>query len=62
MCLNVIITCASAATIIFDILFDNGEYTRTADEITSKRLLGFTDLKPYQKRLDEIQFQNWSER
>ncbi|HNP24767.1 MAG TPA: acetyl-CoA carboxylase, carboxyltransferase subunit beta [Panacibacter sp.] len=38
----------------FDILFDNGEYTALYDEITSKDFLGFTDLKPYQKRLDEI--------
>ena len=38
----------------FDILFDNGEYDVMYDNIVSKDFLGFTDLKPYQKRLDEI--------
>lgn len=38
----------------FDILFDNGEYSALYDNISSKDFLGFTDLKPYQKRLDEI--------
>lgn len=38
----------------FDILFDNKEYDIMYDNIVSKDFLGFTDLKPYQKRLDEI--------
>lgn len=38
----------------FDIIFDNGEYQVLYDEIKSKDFLGFTDLKPYQKRLDDI--------
>lgn len=38
----------------FDIIFDNEEYITLFDNITSKDFLGFTDLKPYQKRLDEI--------
>src|SRR5215831_4047869 len=38
----------------YDILFDNKEYTELFDNIRSKDFLGFTDLKPYQKRLDEI--------
>ena len=38
----------------FDYIFDNHEYTILYDEIVSKDFLGFTDLKPYQKRLDEI--------
>jgi acetyl-CoA carboxylase carboxyl transferase subunit beta len=38
----------------FDILFDNNEYTVLFDEIKSKDALNFTDLKNYQKRLDEI--------
>lgn len=38
----------------FDIIFDNGEYQELFDEIKSKDFLGFTDLKPYQKRLDDI--------
>lgn len=38
----------------FDIIFDNEEYIALFDNITSKDFLGFTDLKPYQKRLDEI--------
>ena len=38
----------------FDILFDNKEYDILFDNIISKDELGFTDLKPYQKRLDEI--------
>ncbi|MBG9377226.1 acetyl-CoA carboxylase carboxyltransferase subunit beta [Panacibacter sp. DH6] len=38
----------------FDILFDNREYDIMYDNIVSKDFLGFTDLKPYQKRLDEI--------
>lgn len=38
----------------YEILFDNDEYTELFGNITSKDFLGFTDLKPYQKRLDEI--------
>jgi acetyl-CoA carboxylase carboxyl transferase subunit beta len=38
----------------FDILFDNGEYKVMYDSIVSKDFLGFTDLKPYKKRLEEI--------
>ncbi|QEC69569.1 acetyl-CoA carboxylase carboxyltransferase subunit beta [Panacibacter ginsenosidivorans] len=38
----------------FDILFDNGEYKVMYDNIVSKDFLGFTDLKPYKKRLEEI--------
>ncbi|MBP6000590.1 MAG: acetyl-CoA carboxylase carboxyltransferase subunit beta [Sediminibacterium sp.] len=38
----------------FDILFDNNDYTVLFDEIKSKDALNFTDLKNYQKRLDEI--------
>lgn len=38
----------------FDILFDNKEYGELFDDIISKDFLNFTDLKNYQKRLDEI--------
>ncbi|MBP9213734.1 MAG: acetyl-CoA carboxylase carboxyltransferase subunit beta [Chitinophagaceae bacterium] len=38
----------------FEYIFDNHEHTRLFDEIVSKDFLGFTDLKPYGKRLDEI--------
>jgi len=38
----------------FDILFDNNEYVVLFDEIKSKDALNFTDLKNYQKRLDDI--------
>jgi acetyl-CoA carboxylase carboxyl transferase subunit beta len=38
----------------FTILFDNQECTVLFDEIKSKDALNFTDLKNYQKRLDEI--------
>lgn len=37
----------------YDILFDNKEYTELFDNIRSKDFLGFTDLKPYKKRLEE---------
>lgn len=37
----------------FDILFDNGEVTVLYEEIRAKDYLGFTDLKSYQKRLEE---------
>ena len=38
----------------FQLLFDNGAYTELFSNIRSKDKLGFTDLKPYQKRLEEI--------
>ncbi|MEN9686893.1 MAG: hypothetical protein RLZZ28_2679 [Bacteroidota bacterium] len=38
----------------FDLLFDKQEYVELFDAIRSKDALGFTDLKPYQKRLDDI--------
>lgn len=38
----------------FDIIFDNKNYTIHFDNIQSKDFLGFTDLKSYQKRLNEI--------
>jgi acetyl-CoA carboxylase carboxyl transferase subunit beta len=38
----------------FAILFDNQEFDVLFDEIKSKDALNFTDLKNYQKRLDEI--------
>ncbi len=38
----------------FEFLFDNKEYTELFDNIRSKDALGFTDLKSYQKRLDDI--------
>ncbi|HRX93417.1 MAG TPA: acetyl-CoA carboxylase, carboxyltransferase subunit beta [Chitinophagaceae bacterium] len=38
----------------FDILFDNKEYTELFENIRSKDFLGFTDLKPYQKRLEDL--------
>src|SRR3954469_21499535 len=37
----------------YDIIFDNKEYTELFENIRSKDFLGFTDLKPYQKRLEE---------
>ncbi|TAF54890.1 MAG: acetyl-CoA carboxylase carboxyltransferase subunit beta [Sphingobacteriia bacterium] len=38
----------------FEVIFDNNQYTELFDNIRSKDALGFTDLKPYQKRLDDI--------
>ena len=38
----------------FELIFDDGEFTEIAANIRSKDFLGFTDLKPYKKRLDEI--------
>jgi len=38
----------------YDILYDNQVYTELFDNIKSKDVLGFTDLKNYQKRLDDI--------
>lgn len=37
----------------FDLLFDDGFFEELYANIVSKDLLGFVDLKPYQKRLDE---------
>src|SRR5690349_10333052 len=38
----------------YDILFDDKEYEELFDNIISKDFLGFTDLKPYKKRLEDI--------
>ena len=38
----------------FDILFDDQEFTELFANIKSKDYLGFTDLKPYGKRLEDI--------
>jgi acetyl-CoA carboxylase carboxyl transferase subunit beta len=38
----------------YELLFDNNEFTELFDNIRSRDFLGFTDLKPYQKRLEEI--------
>jgi len=38
----------------FDLIFDNSAYIELFDDIRSVDALGFTDLKSYQKRLDEI--------
>lgn len=38
----------------FEIIFDNAQFTELFSEIRSVDALGFTDLKSYQKRLDEI--------
>jgi acetyl-CoA carboxylase carboxyl transferase subunit beta len=38
----------------FDLLFDEKEYTELFANIRSKDFLGFTDLKPYGKRLEEV--------
>ena len=37
----------------FEILFDDNQFTELFGNIKSKDYLGFVDLKPYQKRLDE---------
>ena len=37
----------------FDIIFDNGEFTELFANIKSKDFLGFVDLKPYSKRLED---------
>ena len=37
----------------YDLLFDEKEYSDLFGNIRSKDFLGFTDLKPYQKRLEE---------
>lgn len=38
----------------FQIIFDDSQYTELFDSIRSKDFLAFTDLKPYQKRLEDI--------
>lgn len=38
----------------YDLLFDNQEYEELFENIRSKDFLGFTDLKPYKKRLEDI--------
>lgn len=38
----------------YEIVFDNNEYAELFDNIRSKDFLGFTDLKPYSKRLEDI--------
>ena len=37
----------------FDIIFNNGEFTELFANIKSKDFLGFVDLKPYSKRLED---------
>ncbi|MEQ1554769.1 MAG: acetyl-CoA carboxylase, carboxyltransferase subunit beta [Ferruginibacter sp.] len=37
----------------FEILFDNAEFTELFGNIKSKDMLGFVDLKPYDKRLED---------
>jgi acetyl-CoA carboxylase carboxyl transferase subunit beta len=38
----------------YEIIFDNDEYETLFEDIRSKDFLGFTDLKPYKRRLEEI--------
>ena len=38
----------------YEMLFDEGKYEELFDNIVSTDFLGFTDLKPYSKRLEEI--------
>ncbi|MFZ9695636.1 MAG: acetyl-CoA carboxylase, carboxyltransferase subunit beta [Chitinophagaceae bacterium] len=38
----------------YNILFDNAQYTELFENIRSRDMLEFTDLKPYKKRLEEI--------
>lgn len=38
----------------YEILFDDKQYLELFENIRSKDFLGFTDLKPYKKRLEEI--------
>jgi len=38
----------------YEILFDDNQYEELFENIRSKDFLGFTDLKPYHKRLEEI--------
>lgn len=37
----------------FELIFDHQQYTRIHDDLASIDILGFTDLKPYAKRLEE---------
>lgn len=39
----------------FEIIFDNSEFKELFEDLTSKDILGFTDTKPYAKRLAEMQ-------
>ncbi len=41
------------STEYYELLFDNSEYTELFENIRSKDFLEFTDLKPYQKRLED---------
>ena len=38
----------------YEIIFDDKQYTELFENIRSKDFLGFTDLKPYKKRLEDI--------
>jgi len=38
----------------YEVLFDNNEYVELFENIVSNDFLGFTDLKPYKKRLEDI--------
>jgi acetyl-CoA carboxylase carboxyl transferase subunit beta len=38
----------------YELIFDDKQYTELFDKIRSKDFLGFTDLKPYKKRLEDI--------
>lgn len=38
----------------YEIVFDNNEFTELFENVRSKDFLGFTDLKPYSKRLEDI--------
>lgn len=42
------------STQYFEIIFDDNQYEELFENIRSKDFLGFTDLKPYQKRLEDI--------
>ena len=41
------------STEYYEIMFDNNQYTELFENIRSKDFLGFSDLKPYKKRLEE---------
>jgi len=38
----------------YEVIFDNNEYEPLFENVRSKDFLGFTDLKPYKRRLEEI--------
>lgn len=38
----------------YEVIFDNNEYDALFENVRSKDFLGFTDLKPYKRRLEEI--------